>query len=73
MPNFISTLQSALVPKRLIRYNILMAYELVHFLRQKRAGKNCLMSLKLDISKTYDRMELRFLKIMMKRMGFDEK
>ncbi|XP_041027096.1 uncharacterized protein LOC121267314 [Juglans microcarpa x Juglans regia] len=45
----ISLSQSAFVPGRLIIDNVLVAYELVHFLRQKSYGKKGYMSLKLDI------------------------
>lgn len=36
---------------------ILVAYEFIHFLRRKNKGKQGFMSIKLDISKAYDRME----------------
>ncbi|XP_042954684.1 uncharacterized protein LOC122291103 [Carya illinoinensis] len=43
------------VPGRLITDNMLVAYEMVHFLRRKRKRKDGFMSLKLDMSKAYDR------------------
>lgn len=62
--------QSAFIPRRLITDNVLVAYELLHTLRQKQTGKNGLVVVKLDMSKAYDRVEWAFLKEVVIQIGF---
>jgi hypothetical protein len=52
----ISPNQSAFMPERLITNNILLAYEMTHFLQNKRSGKEGCAVVKLDMSKAYDRV-----------------
>lgn len=66
----IDSAQSAFVLGRLITDNVLVACEIMHTLKNKRIGIKGQMALKLEISKTYDRVEWDFLKLMMERMGF---
>ena len=59
LPDLISQNQSAFVPGRLITDNILMAFEVSHFLMNKRAGKEAYVAVKVDMSKAYDRVDGR--------------
>jgi hypothetical protein len=72
LDDVISPSQSAFVPGCLISDNILVAYEITHFLLNKRDGDLGYAVLKLDMSKAYDRVEWDFLEQMMRRLGFDE-
>ncbi|XP_041027066.1 uncharacterized protein LOC121267284 [Juglans microcarpa x Juglans regia] len=65
------SLRVANVPSHLITDNVLIAYELIHFLKHKTVGKKGFMSLKLDMSKAYDRIEYDFLEAVMMNMGFE--
>lgn len=52
----ISHSQSAFVLGHLITDNILVALELMHWLKQKKTKKKGYMLLELDLSKAYDRV-----------------
>ncbi|KAK0607443.1 hypothetical protein LWI29_015165 [Acer saccharum] len=70
----ISDSQSAFLPGRLITDNAMIGFECMHALRRKVNGKKKgFMSLKLDMSKAYDRVDWNFLKGMMLRLGFSER
>ena len=69
LPNVIFDSQSAFVPNRSIIDNITVAYEMLHWMRNRRKGKTWHMVVKLDISKAYDRVEWEFLQRIMLKIG----
>ena len=56
-PHIISENQSAFMSNRLIIDNVLVAFETMHHISQKKSGKVGEMALQLVMSKAYDRVE----------------
>lgn len=57
--------QSAFVPGRLITNNVLVTFQTMHCINQRKNGKERIMAIKLDMSKAYDRVESVYLEAMM--------
>ena len=57
LPYIIFENQSAFLSGRLITDNVLIAFELMHYLEHKKEGINGFAAIKLDMSKAYDRLE----------------
>ena len=47
-----------------------MAFETLHHMKMKKVGRVGHVALKLDMSKTYDRLEWGFLKKIMEKITF---
>lgn len=71
--SIISDTQSVFIPGRQITDNIMVAFEVMHYMKRKDKGKESWMVLKLDMSKAYDRVEWRFLEAALQKLGFDRR
>ncbi|CAH9125745.1 unnamed protein product [Cuscuta epithymum] len=69
----ISEQQSVFIPDRSNVHNIMLAFESQHYLKRKRQGKVGYATLKLDMSKAYDRVEWPYLEGMLRHLGFNER
>lgn len=57
LPGIINESQSAFVAGRNISDNFLVAFEVIHHMRNKKRGQIGEIDLKLDVSKPYDRVD----------------
>ena len=74
LPQIISENQSAFIPWwGPLEANVLISFELMHYLDHKRDSKDCYIAIKLDMSKAYDRVEWGFMEQVMKKLDFHEK
>jgi len=69
LAKFISPLQTAFVPNRLIHDNSILAYEMLHTLKSKR-GRGGLIAVNIDMEKAFDKMEWSFLLAILQKLGF---
>uniref|UniRef100_A0A453EYZ0 Reverse transcriptase domain-containing protein n=1 Tax=Aegilops tauschii subsp. strangulata TaxID=200361 RepID=A0A453EYZ0_AEGTS len=73
LDDIISLEQSAFVPGRMIADNALVAFECFHYIKQEKDPTKSFCSYKLDLSKAYDRVDWRFLKQVMQKLGFAQR
>ncbi|GAA0170140.1 hypothetical protein LIER_40896 [Lithospermum erythrorhizon] len=62
VPNIISETQSAFISNKLITNNVHLSYEVDHFIKHEKAGREGFMLIKLDMMKAYNRIEWSFLR-----------
>ncbi|CAN1253995.1 Transposon TX1 uncharacterized 149 kDa protein [Linum perenne] len=70
LPSIIGSHQTGFVKNRRITDNVIIAHEVMHYLKNKRSGKSGFMALKLDMEKAYDRVEWDFLFQALSQLGF---
>uniref|UniRef100_A0A803QB70 Reverse transcriptase domain-containing protein n=1 Tax=Cannabis sativa TaxID=3483 RepID=A0A803QB70_CANSA len=68
----ISQNQSAFLEGRIIHDNAILGFESPHSMRKGWCGNGSKMTLKLDMSKAYDRVEWDFLEAMMSCLGYED-
>ena len=69
LPQLITEQQNAFTKSHLISDNILVAFESLHSMHKHISSKEGFMVVKLDISKSYDRVEWPFLEVVMQKMA----
>ena len=73
LPDIVSENQSAFMSSRLITDNVLVSFETMYYLNNKRNGQQGEMTLKLNMSKAFDRVKWGCLKDIMLKMGFSDR
>lgn len=71
MHSIISSNQSAFILGRLITDNIIVTYEFLHTLKRHKRERCGQMTVKLNMSKAYDRMERTYLQETLEALGFN--
>lgn len=73
LDGIISNSKNAFVLGRMIIDNVIIAFEVHHYLKRKTQGINGFVAIKIDMSKAYNRVEWGYLKAIMGKLGFCEK
>ncbi|XP_074291949.1 uncharacterized protein LOC141618767 [Silene latifolia] len=68
--DIVSVNQSAFTPGRIISDNVMIAFELFHYMKNSRSTDG-FMAIKLDMAKAYDRVEWCFLHKVLVALGFE--
>ena len=72
LPAVIAYNQSTFIPSRAIPDNLLISYEILHYLNRKTQGKQGYAVLKVNIAKAYHRVEWGFLEKIMLKIRFHD-
>lgn len=70
LPGLVDKAQSAFVSGRAIQDNVIIAFEAIHAMKNRRKGGKGDMALKIDISKAYDRVDWSYLEKILRKFGF---
>ena len=73
LSHIISVNQNSFIPKHLITHDVLIAVETPHYLNYKYRRRKGNIALKLEMSKTYDKIEWNFFEKIMMTLGFHER
>ena len=73
LDGIVSPEQSTFIPGRLITDNALVAFECIHHIKQEKDPRKSFCAYKLDLSKAYDRVDWKFLKQVMQKLGFSQR
>nr|XP_025692546.1 uncharacterized protein LOC112794781 [Arachis hypogaea] len=69
LSEIIGPLQGGFIPRRGTTENIIIAQEIMHFMRKTKSKKGS-MAFKIDLEKAYDRVDWRFLETSLIKFGF---
>lgn len=69
----ISDSQSTFIPNQTITDNVIIGHECIHYIKNNKYGVNGLAAFKLDLSKTFDRVEWYYLECFMRKLGFADR
>lgn len=72
LDGIISENQSVFVPKKAISDSVLITHEVLHYLKISKAKERCLMEVKTDMNKAYDRLEWNFIQCVLRKLGFHD-
>ena len=72
MEDIITPYQNAFIKGRLISDNLIIAHELIHTIKTKKKGQAQFATIKVDLSKAYDRLSWNFLEAVLQKMGFSQ-
>lgn len=73
LDELISETQSAFVPGRMIMDNAITVFECFHKIQHSSNQHNIHCGYKLDLAKAYDRVDWRFLREALTKIGFDQR